>query len=638
MAVQQQAFPVSINAAFFNTDFVATPLCREVSFLSSSYLYPNNSFWQFGDGNSVNTNNNTSHVYSAAGNYTVTLINTYNGCKDTISKTVKVEDLVNFNSSIESPSAICIIQNANFKSKSTVNASNSSWEFGDGGISYGTNVNHTYITPGTYTVKLTNTFGTCKETVTKNITINALPDIQGFVVDYGGVCGAPVTVKFKDTTAGAVKWEWRLYYYGTIFSTQQNATYNFASDGVYTIVLTVTNAGGCVSTVSRNIFIYRPFVSINYISSSSFRGYYDCDSLKIKFSTYANQPLISYSWTLGDGTTSTEATPEHLYNKEGVYPITLTYKTESGCTGTTSYSVRVYGKPKADFSYTVPCGNSLNLQFTDRSYFSDNWQWSTGGGYPFAYWSNPFYTFPDTGKYNVTFINSIGHCSDTIAKVVYANTLPSFVAITKTENTCEGNHGTIIFDQHSVRIERGTWDFGDGITLAYDTSKHVIKHTYVATGRYTVTLTGIAGNCQLRQTAIVTVLLKQNPLFTANKTEICSNESVNISISNMEINPYTGNVPYGQYYIFKFEDDKGKPFTGNYSNYYWNYTSFTTTLSNFTAGTTKIRAIISNGYTGCNDTTAYINLKVNGPVAGFKVLNNNICYKTPFIFQDTQKR
>jgi len=632
------SFPVSVNAAYFNTDFIPNPLCREVSFSSTSYLYPTNSLWVFGDGNSINTYNNTSHVYSTAGTYNVTLINTYNGCKDTVSKTVKVEDLVNFNSSIQGLSAICVGQYNNFKSQSTVKPSNSFWEFGDGGIGYGTDVNHVYNTAGTYTLKLTNTFGTCQETGTKTITVNELPDLKDFIVDYGGVCGAPVTVKFKDTTAGAVRWEWKLdYYYNNIFSTQQNPSYNFTNDGYYTIFLTVFNAAGCSKTISKIISVFKPFVSIGYNSTSSPKGNYDCDSLRIKLVANANQPLKSYSWNFGDGSpVSIETSPEHFYDKEGIYNITLTYITESGCTSTAFYSVRIYAKPKADFSYSIPCGNSLNLQFNDRSFFSDNWQWATGG-YPFAFWQTANYTFPDTGKYNVRFINSIGHCSDTITKEVYANVLPSSIFITKVQNSCEGNHGTITLNQQSLRISSGTWNFGDGTTIPYDTSNHSVKHTYTTTGRYTITLTGISGNCVLNQTVFVNILLKQNPLFTANKTEICANDAVNVSISNMAINPFTGNVQYGQYYISKIEDDKGNVINNGYSYYNWNYNTFSTTLNNFSAGTTKIRAIISNGYTGCDDTTAYINLKVNGPVAGFKVINNNICYKTPFVFEDTSK-
>lgn len=633
------SYPVSINAAYFNTDFSNRPLCRELNFTSTSYLYPNNSFWQFGDGSSTNSYTTASHVYTAAGNYDVTLINTYGVCKDTVSKTVKVEDLVNFNSSIEAPALLCKQGNYLFKSKSNVAASNNYWEFGDGySGNWWSEVNHAYANASTYTIKLTNTFGTCKETVTKQVVVNELPDLKGFVVDYGGICGAPVNVKFKDTTAGAVKWQWRMdYYSNNLFSTQQNASYNFTYDGNYWVDLTVTNAAGCTSNMARTVSVYKPSVNVFLLSSSSPSGHYDCDSLKVKMGTYSNQPIKSYKWNFGDGAVSTEENPEHTYKTIGSYNITLNYTTESGCTGTATFFVRVYGKAKADFAYSIPCGNSLELQFTDRSYFSGNWKWDFGDNGYNGYGANPYHTYSDTGKYNVQFISYIGHCSDTITKQVYANVLPSSVAIIKAETTCEGNRGTVSFDHRSLRISSGTWSFGDGATTPYDTSTHPVKHTYNKTGTYQVTLTGKSGNCTLTSTYTVNILLKQKPVLTGNKTEICSNDNLTVKIAGLEINPYTGNWEYGQYYVTKFEHNNGAVYNGYLNNYFNQYTSFSGTLQNFNAGTTSMRAIISSGYNGCADTSNYISLKVNGPIAGFKVPVNDICYKSFFVFEDTSK-
>lgn len=634
-------WPVSVNAAYFNTDFTSRALCRELGFTSSSYLYPNNSLWQFGDGTTVNAYSSATHVYPAAGAYNVTLINTYSNCKDTVSKTVQVNDLVNFNSAIEAPAVICEQTTPLFKSKSNTDPSSSVWEFGDGGTySPWKEAYHTYSTPGTYTIKLTNTFGTCKETVTKDVVVNGLPNLKGFVVDYGGVCGSPVTVQFKDTTPGAVSWQWRSdYSYNYTFSNQKTTSQTYTYDGYYYIYLTVTNAAGCSSSTSRTLSVFKPSVNISLAASSSTRGTYDCDSLRIKLTTYSNQPLKDYLWNFGDGTTSTEAQPEHFYDKPASYSISLNYTTESGCKGVTYYSVRVYGKPNAAFNHVIPCGNSLNLQFIDVSYFSDDWQWSFGDNTFAGYGSSPIHAYKDTGRYNVTFINHIGHCADTITKEVYANVLPSFVSITQAATTCDGTRGTVTFDQRSLRISGGTWNFGDGTIIPYDTSAHVITHTYTKTGTYQVTLTGTSGNCTLMDNRILRILLKQSPVLTANKTEICSNDNVDVKLTNLETNPYTGSATWGQYGISKFEHDNGVVFNGSYSNYYydWNYTTYTTTLRSFMAGTTKMRAIITNGYTGCPDTSNYVNLKVNGPIAGFKVLTNAICYKSLYEFQDTSK-
>jgi PKD repeat protein len=266
---------LSINAAYFNTSFTARPLCREVSFTSSSYLSPTATLWKFGDGSTSNSFYTASHVYAVGGTYNVTLINKYGACKDTIVRPVTVQELVAFNSDITMPPSVCQGSSTTFTSTSSVPPGRVTWDFGDGAI-FNTSfpaASHSYSQPGTYIVKMVNTFGTCSETVSKTINVHALPTPVGFIANYGGICGSPVTVQFSDTTQGATGWQWYLdYQFNPPFSTQQNASLSFTSDGFHTVYLTVTNANGCKKTVSKIVNIVSPSALIYYTYSSSPRG------------------------------------------------------------------------------------------------------------------------------------------------------------------------------------------------------------------------------------------------------------------------------------------------------------------------------------------------------------------------------
>ena len=634
------SYPVQVNAAYFNTNFNSSPLCREARFTSSSYLSPSSSFWQFGDGNISNSYFGASHTYATAGTYNVTLINTYGACKDTITKPVTVQETVNFNSNITMPASACQNNTVNFTSTANTAPGLIKWEFGDGS-SYNTtspNTWHNYSQPGTYTVKMTNVFGTCSETVTKQIVINPMPNSQGFIANYGGICGAPVTVNFTDTTTGAVSWQW--YLHGTWsapFSNSQNASYTFVNDGYYNVYVTVTTAAGCSKTIGKQINVLRPSANIYFTNSSSPKGNYDCDSLRIRFAVNSNQTIQSYSWNLGNGNTSTSATPEAFYNQPGIYTVTLNYITESGCAASAVYSVRVYDKPDANFTYSVPCGNSLSLQFRDISFFSDYWQWQFGDGGTSYGIPTPNHLYPDTGIYTVRFINRIGRCADTVVKTVHANVLPSSVDIFRADNTCSGTRGTVTFDHRSLRASGGTWDFGDGTIIPYDSSAHPVTHTYTRTGTFQVRLTSNYNGCVLTSVRTVNVLLKQNPVLTANKTQICANEQLNIQVSGLQPNPFAFST-WGHYYLNKYENNTGAQFNGNESFSGWSTANvYTSTLSGFTAGTTRFRAIIQSAYANCLDTTNYIDLLVNGPIAGFRVQNNDLCFKKPFVFIDTSR-
>ncbi len=330
--------------------------------------------------------------------------------------------------------------------------------------------------------------------------------------------------------------------------------------------------------------------------------------------------------------------PEIFYNQIGTYNITLSYTTENGCTGIANYQARVYGKPQANFIYQVPCGQSLNLLFTDVSPFSDYWHWTYGDGGQ-DYWSNPTHAYADTGVYTVRFVNKIGRCSDTVYKPVHAHLLPSGVSIIRAENTCNGTRGTVTFDQRSLRCSGGTWNWGDGTTSPYDSSNHAMQHTYTATGEYNVTLTSSYRGCTYTATRRVFVLLKQAPVLTGSPAQLCANGSLSVTITGMQPNPQMINVINNppHYYLTNFEHNNNIPFNGSVGFNRFVNNAYSNTLSGFTAGTTAIRAItVSDGF-GCADTSNFLPLQVNGPISGFIVNNNNSCYKSPISFTDTSR-
>lgn len=125
---------MQINAAYFNTDFTSRPLCRDVSFTSSSFLYPSSSFWQFGNGFTSNSFITAKHIYAAAGTYNVTLINTYGACKDTVTKPVTVQKTGSFNSNITMPASACQNSQVNFTSTANTQPDLINWDFGDGSL------------------------------------------------------------------------------------------------------------------------------------------------------------------------------------------------------------------------------------------------------------------------------------------------------------------------------------------------------------------------------------------------------------------------------------------------------------------------------------------------------------------------
>jgi gliding motility-associated-like protein len=118
---------------------------------------------------------------------------------------------------------------------------------------------------------------------------------------------------------------------------------------------------------------------------------------------------LNYQWNFGDGNSSTETNPGHVYAAISNYNVRLTVTTQAGCTDD---SVRVFSaffdKPVALFSVTPDklCQGNQNV-FTDQSYAPNSsiagLQWNFGDGST-SQSNNPTKTYSNAGIYVVELV------------------------------------------------------------------------------------------------------------------------------------------------------------------------------------------------------------------------------------------
>jgi gliding motility-associated-like protein len=620
-------------------------LCRE----TDPVQFTNNSAgpgtltysWDFGDGSS-STDRNPSHVFNRRGIYTVKLtVNSSEGCTVTSTQTGYI-NVATFTTDFSTPGALCSQSSASFTNVSSPQANNSLWEVDRQVYSwYGDYFSYHFQNPGTYKIKLTNTYGTCVDSAVKNIVVKPTPATNGFIATVKGFCGAPVGVDFKDTTPNATYWQWNLDWTNgnNQTSTKQAFTHTYTENRLYHVSLKVTNTEGCTKEIYQAVNLPYPTVQISRISSSSNPPNVTCGgSIVMKFGSTTTEPITQFRWEFGDGGTSTEAEPTHTFSTPGDFQVKLHYTTANGCTGTAYYnSVTIHRKPEADFKIlgsTNICGNTevVFSSLTPGNLTGMNW-YVDGNNIGQGNFSSLPWTFEDKGKHTIKLIAFNGMCSDTVEKIDYVEVFPPFTKISGVQKTCEGTRGLVVFSQASREAHSWKWDFGDGNSVTLPTDQASVSHTYAKTGKYMVTLTTTNGTCTVSKSLGFDVMLKTDIKLSA-PASICIGSSLDYTLTNLQDNPVLD--PWNQNYLFGgFLYEDGTPFTGYHNSYYIDkWPNFNGYLSQPDTTKRQIRAIIVSNWFGCRDTTNFVPFKVVGSQAAFDINDATVCFNSPVTFSD----
>ncbi|WEK34711.1 MAG: PKD domain-containing protein [Candidatus Pseudobacter hemicellulosilyticus] len=639
---------VGINALFAATKEVLCQPGDPVSFPNlSSGPGPLIYSWDFGDGQQSNTESPT-HVYGQKGTYTVNLTasNAY-GCTSS-APSVEV-NVANYSTDFSVPSPICTQTLTQFASLSNPipDPYTSSWEIDGSLYTYGNTAQYPFYTPGTHTVSLTNTFGSCTQTTTKQVIVQPEPDIRPFSTTLNGSCGAPVTVNFKDNTTDAVSWKWQLT--GNANgpgSTLQQPAYTYTSNGLWVVQLTVSNAIGCSAELVQTVNIQPPTVSISYSSSSSTNGLRSCGPLTVQFTSSNSEPIAQYQWDFGDGGTAGTANPQHTFSIAGKYQVKMSYTTVSGCTGTVYLNgIAVSKVPKLDFtaSATEVCGDQpvvFTLQPNDASVTLFTWDM---GEWPIVSTPGPsnsqLFRYHEAGYKTIKLTAKNENCDTIITKTNYIRVLPPEPIISQQLNTCDGTRGELTLTHSSIGANTVTWDFGDGQSQSTPATTLTVKHTYARTGTYTIKLTAVKDQCSVSTSTMADVLLKQQPRLTSNQTVVCKDGVFSFVLSNLENNPrpqYSWQEMY--YYSGREYGDNSQhmgPVTPGYIEKY--KVPVNGQLQYLDEKQDKIRFILTSNIFGCQDTTNYIPFTVQGVNAGFEVVKDKQCYQQAVEFRDTSK-
>jgi gliding motility-associated-like protein len=298
---------------------------------------------------------------SVATTYSVTAMDA-NGCASSASSvSISVTSLTAANLVVSGASAICYGNSTTVSSAVSGNTGpvTVNWSAGLG------NGNGPFVvSPAstiTYTVTVTDA---CGHSVTGSVpvTVNPLPVIS-LTPQSVTACG-DATVSFAENSGtnygGFFNWSFG----DGNFSSFTMPTHTYDHSGNFIIDLTVTSVQGCENSGSTvcHVIVNKP--SVADFSTEALDG----TTISPEYKFYDQSRFAaSYSWDFGDGSTSTVASPQHLYASKGNYRVTLITASNEGCMDTISKDVEIMPVftlyiPNA----FTPDGNNTNDYFTAK--------------------------------------------------------------------------------------------------------------------------------------------------------------------------------------------------------------------------------------------------------------------------------
>lgn len=413
-----------------------------------------------------------------------------NGCSDTATMSFVVHPQVTAGYTLNTTPG-CAPLDAVFTNTS-MNANSYVWDFGDGDTSTLLNPTHTFVNNTlsiqTYTITLvaSDSITGCSNTYSDVLNVFPTADFSFTPVPDSGC--SPLDVSFP-VVLGAVSYLWDFGDGSTAQGAPMQHTFlnTGTSDTTYMVTLITANAFGCVDTSVQAVTVYpQPIASMIVTPLVQ-----QMPNATVQITNNgSNSPLFGYTWSFGDGVTSSLVDPtDHTYTDPGTYDINLVVS-NGNCSDTATQQITIYAPdPIPTFEGSGQGCSPLTIDFVNTTPDGVAFLWNFGDGGTSTL-ENPSHTYTLPGVYTVSLsVTGVGGSINTTVHIdsveVYPSTLANF---TWQPTTVVIPDQAVYFFNLSSNADSYFWTFGDG------NSSTIVNpvHYYADTGTYDVTL--IANN------------------------------------------------------------------------------------------------------------------------------------------------
>ena len=378
--------------------------------------------WSFGDG-SAGSGTNPSHTYVTPGAYTVCMneVDAFGTVLCTYCQVIPVTGgaTCSFSAIVDSLQSNLAYFNFN------TNSSNSlvNWDFGDGSAGMGASTSHIYPLPGVYNVCVTEINQSTGVTLCYTcqvLSINFVPSCSFTAIPDPANPNA-LTLTANVGAGNIASWDFGDGSVGTGSPIQ----HVYAQPGIYHICLyevdTLPLTTLCISCMDITVGNVFPTCNANFVTTAlGLTGYF----IDLSVGT---SPSTSYTWSFGDGTSSSSRFPQHVYAAPGTYNVCLDIA-DNSCTDQFCSTIVVdtaISTPGACQAYFVSLqlapyqvaivnlSNGLNLNFA--------WDFGDGTTSNLPYPSHFYNSF---GTYNVCLtVSDNSGCTSTYCDTLSVDSL-----------------------------------------------------------------------------------------------------------------------------------------------------------------------------------------------------------------------
>jgi gliding motility-associated-like protein len=279
------------------------------SLLGVSPLLTTQYYWYFPGGTTA-VGNPVTHTFAPVGTYTVLCVAVdSNACVNldsnyatihVIDDSVRAHFQIQILNSCDSNLSINLIN-------TSTNAVQYFWNFGNGNTSTATNPSQQYTLPGTYTIELLAIDTTrCHPRDSAYATVTLKPNVS---VDFtlANICLGS-TEAFVNLSDSNAKFQWQFGDGST--STLYSPTHTYLTDGTYTVRLTIIDTSTCnvYDTLRKSITVYaQPIAAFSPVMDTFM---FETPLVFTNNSQHYNTSI----WHFGDGDSSIENSPTHIYD------------------------------------------------------------------------------------------------------------------------------------------------------------------------------------------------------------------------------------------------------------------------------------------------------------------------------------